>query len=168
MTTEDVYKKIISSLDAFYNINFCNEIEFLKARCDYFEHTENFIFSKKLNFSSADSEEFLYIFKIPILTKENLDSSINYVENDWKYHSHIGPGHMVTYITPLFICEKATRDSIKELKRIKKYKSYKFNFWGWSDFRSILIECTENKIWTNKNGKCVKKSMQKFFSSLFT
>ena len=159
MTSEAVLEKILTSLGAYYNINHCNDAEFLYARCDYFEHAENFVVSRKANLWSADSEEFMYIFKVSFLTKEIFESSIHYVKSDWEKHAHICPGHMYTYITPLFICENAEKDAVKLLKRFRKYKSYRFSFWGWSEFHTALIECGENKIITNRSGKCVRKSL---------
>ena len=166
LNTDEVYVKLMSSLGACYNINVCNDADFLKVRCDYFEHAENFIVSRKANLWSADSEEFMYIFQIPTLTKEIFLSSIQYVESDWKNHAHIGPGHMYTYITPLFICENAEKDAVKLLKRFRKYKSYRFSFWGWSEFHTALIECGENKIITNRSGKCVRKSLGRIIHNL--
>ncbi|MCI7397372.1 MAG: hypothetical protein MST12_01095 [Spirochaetia bacterium] len=159
MTSEAVLEKILTSLGAYYNINHCNDAEFLYARCDYFEHAENFVVSRKANLWSADSEEFMYIFKVSFLTKEIFESSIHYVKSDWEKHAHIGPGHMYTYITPIFICDKAEPMAAKLLRKFRRYKSYRFSFWGWSEFHTALIECGENKIITNRSGKCVRKSL---------
>ena len=76
LTADAVFEKLKTSLNACYNINLCNDAEFLKLRCDYFEHAENFIVSKKVNLWSADSEEFMYVFLVPLLTKEIFSSSI--------------------------------------------------------------------------------------------
>ncbi|MCI5829873.1 MAG: hypothetical protein UHY90_07090 [Treponema sp.] len=164
LIADAVFEKLKTSLNACYNINLCNDAEFLKLRCDYFEHAENFIVSKKVNLWSADSEEFMYVFLVPLLTKEIFSSSIEYIESDWKNHAHIGPGHMFTYITPIFICEQVNPDAEKVLKRFRKYKSYRFSFWGWSEFHTALINCNENKIITNRSGRCLKKSFKKIFA----
>lgn len=87
------------------------------------------------------------------------ESSIHYVKSDWEKHAHIGPGHMYTYITPIFICDKAEPMAAKLLRKFRRYKSYRFSFWGWSEFHTALIECGENKIITNRSGKCVRKSL---------
>ena len=159
MTADAVLEKLLASLGACYNINHCNDAEFLKARCDYFEHAENFVVSRKVNLWSADSEEFIYLFKDGCFTKELWESSIKYVLSDWENHAHIGPGHMYTYITPIFLCDKAEPEAVKALKKFRRYKSYRFSFWGWSEFHTAIIECGENKIITNRSGKCVRKSL---------
>ena len=101
----------------------------------------------------------MYIFKVSFLTKEIFESSIHYVKFDWEKHAHIGPGHMYSYITPIFICDKAEPMAAKLLRKFRRYKSYRFSFWGWSEFHTALIECGENKIITNRSGKCVRKSL---------
>lgn len=159
MTSEAVLEKVLSSLGAYYNINNCNDAEFLYARCDYFEHAENFIVSRKANLWSADSEEFMYIFKVSFLTKDIFESSMEYVKSDWEKHAHIGPGHMYTYITPIFICDNAEPMAARLLRKFRSYKSYRFSFWGWSEFHTALVDCSAGKIITNRSGKCVRKSL---------
>lgn len=159
MTSEAVLEKILTSLGAYYNINHCNDAEFLYARCDYFEHAENFVVSRKANLWSADSEEFMYVFKVPSLTKEIFESSMEYIKSDWEKHAHIGPGHMYTYITPLFICDKAELMAARLLSKFRRYKSYRFSFWGWSEFHTALVDCSSGKIITNRSGRCIKKSL---------
>lgn len=159
MTADGIYQKLINSFKASYNIHSISEVPFLRNRCDYFEHAENFIVSRKVNLWSADSEEFIYVFVIPNLTEESFKSSISFVESDWQQHAHIGPGHMYTYITPLFICENAEQDAVKLLKKFRKYKSYRFSFWGWSEFHTALVDCSNGKIFTNRSGRCIRKSL---------
>lgn len=165
MTADNVLEKMLASLKAYYNISSSNDTEFLQARCDYFEHAENFVVSRKANLWSADSEEFMYIFKVTSLTAEIFQSSLEYVEADWKNHAHIGPGHMYTYITPLFICDSAEKEAVKLLKKFRRYKSYRFSFWGWSEFHTALLDCSTGKIITNMSGRCVKKSLGRIINN---
>lgn len=169
MNTSDALQKFISSLKSFYNINLLHDqkVSSLYARCDYFEHSEKFMVSKKTNLWTADSEEFIYIFCTNQLSEVEYNSCMKFVEEDWKKHAHIGSGHMYTYVTPVFICSEASESTVKSLKRCRIRKNFLFCLHGWMEYHTALIECknAKPKIESNFNGRGVKKMLEKIFSN---
>ncbi len=74
--------------------------------------------------------------------------------------AHIGPGHMYTYITPVFICDTCQEDARKAVRKCRIYKSFKFSLHGWMDFHAAVLEVGSNRITTNGSGKCVEKVLK--------
>ena len=74
--------------------------------------------------------------------------------------AHIGPGHMYTYITPVFICDTCQEDARKAVRKCRIYKSFKFSLHGWMDFHAAVLEVESNRITTNGSGKCVEKVLK--------
>ena len=140
-TRDTAIAKLLESYRAYFNIiMFEEEQKPLTAICEFFEHSEKFVLSRKAELWSADCEEFIYLFDVE--------------------RAHIGPGHMYTYITPVFICDACDEEARKALKKCRIYQSFHFSLHGWMDFHAAVLEVNHNKITTNRNGKCVEKVMK--------
>lgn len=162
-----IVKQLISSFQSYYNINFFEEEPYLVARCDYFEKSEKFMVSKKANLWSANAEEFIYLFYVSDLTEQIYDECMNLVAEAWPKEANIGPDHMYTYVTPIFICDSYEEKAVKKLKRCRIYKSFKFSFHGWMEYHTALV-CAKTegeqktvKLFSNFRGSCVKKMILK-------
>ena len=116
--------------------------------------------SRKAELWSADCEEFIYLFDVEHLTREIFEQCRDYARKDGMERAHIGPGHMYTYITPVFICDACDEEARKALKKCRIYQSFHFSLHGWMDFHAAVLEVNHNKITTNRNGKCVEKVMK--------
>ena len=179
---EKVKNALLKSMEAFYTVypadgfgdglagglkdGSTSDSALLVARCDYFEHSEKFMVSQKVSLWSADCEEFLYIFQTDFLTEEALFRCMQEVSDDWKTRATIGPGHMCTYVTPIFICNNADDNAKKAIIKCHIYKSFKFSFYGWMEWHTALIECEKNAVFSNKRGKGVKKMVQKIVNAI--
>ncbi len=162
-----IVEKLLNSFKSYYNINFFDEVPYLVARCDYFEKAEKFMVSKKANLWTANAEEFIYLFYVPNLTESIYEVCMKYVAEAWPKEAHIGPDHMYTYVTPLFVCDDYEPAAAKKLKRCRIYKSYKFSFHGWMEYHTALIVVSRGdsrdnvKLFSNSRGVCVKKMILK-------
>ena len=132
----------------------------LAAHCRFYVHSEKYVLVKKAKLWDADSNEYVYIFSVPELTKELYEICKNYAYEDGMKLIDPKPGHMYSYITPVFICDTCTPEAEKALKRCRIYKSFHFSLHGWMDFHAAVLEVNHNKITTNRNGKCVEKVMK--------
>ena len=65
---------------------------------------------------SADNEEFLYLVNVPHLTLDLFESLKNEIHEDGMGRIHVGPGHMASYITAVFVCDTCDEDARKALK----------------------------------------------------
>lgn len=165
-TRESAIERLLDSYIAYYNIyRFEDEQDMITARCDFFEHSQKYVLSKKAELWSADSEEFVYIINVPHLTKDIFLEYKDKVLKDGTGRMHIGPGHMYTFITPVFITDKADEDAIKALKKCHIYKSFHFSLHGWMDYRAALLEVCGDKLYSNNSGRSVVKILKKVLYS---
>lgn len=157
-----IVEQLINSYKAYYNIKFTDDAQKpLRAVCEFYEHSERFVFSKKAELWSADCEEFIYLYEMEHLTKELFAECRDFAKTDGLKRAHIGPGHMYTYITPVFICDTCDKAAKKALKRCRIYKSFRFSLHGWMDFHAAVVELSTDKIITNAAGRCVGKVLKK-------
>ena len=162
-TLDKIVERLLESYKAYYDI-YLNEENWdsaIVARCEYYEHSEKFVMSKKAELWSENSEEFLYLIKLQRFTLADFELYKNLIYKDGMERAHIGPGHMYTYITPVFVCEEADEDAITALKKCRIYKSFRFSFHGWMDFHTAVIEINKNKISSNASGRCVERVLKR-------
>ena len=133
------------------------------AVCEYYEKAERYFLFKANELYSTHQEEFIFLFSVKNLTKELFETCRDYAYEAGMELAHIGPGHMYTYITPVFVCETAEADAVKALEKTKIYKSFKFSFHGWMDFHVACFEASKHKLHFNHSGLCMKKNLEKVF-----
>ena len=117
--------------------------------------------SKSAGLGAADGEEFLYLFDLEQLTPEVYEKCMAFVKEDADKRANIGPDHMYTYVTPIFICDRCDEEARKALKSCRIHKSYRFTIYGWMDYHVALLEAAEGRISTNRSGKVVEKMLKK-------
>ena len=160
-TRESAIEKLLKSYQAYYNIIPSDETQNpLRAVCEFYEHSEKFVLSKKAELWSADCEEFIYLYETEHLTQKIFEECRDFAKEDGLKRAHIGPGHMYTYITPVFVCDTCDADAKKAVKRCRIYKSFQFSLHGWMDFHAAVYETSNNDIFTNAAGRCVGKVLK--------
>lgn len=160
-TREEAVGRLLDSYKAYYNVTKCESgPEGLAAVCEFYEHSEKFVLSKKAELWSADCEEFLYLFEVPVLTLAVYERCRDFAYQDGMERAHIGRGHMYTYITPIFVCDTCQEDAQKALKKCHIYKSFHFALHGWMDFHTAVFEVSSGRISSNRSGRCVEKVLK--------
>ena len=133
------------------------------ARCEYYERSEKYVLSRRAELWSANGEEFLYIVKVPRLTLQLFEQYRDQILADGKSRLHIGPGHMYSYITPVFVCDHCDEDARRALKKCRIYQSFKFSFHGWMDFHTAVAELSTSRIDANSGGHELKKTLKQIY-----
>lgn len=161
-TRESALDRLLEGYSLYYNITKLKDGELpLAAVCEFFEHAEKYVISRQANLWAANCEEFVYLFTLEHLTKEEFEKCRDFAHEDGMKRAHIGPGHMYTYITPIFLCDTCEEDARRALKKCRIYKSFRFSVHGWMDFHTAVLEIlSDNRITTNKSGRCVEKVLK--------
>jgi hypothetical protein len=161
-TREMAIAKLLKSYKTYYDINKIKDedVPHLKAICEFYEHSEKFVLSRKAELWSANCEEFIFLFDIEHLTKELYEKYRDYAHEKGLAMANIGPGHMYTYITPVFVCDTCDAEAAKLVKKCRIYKSFQFSLHGWMDYHVAVYETLNSKIFTNRSGKCVEKVLK--------
>ena len=102
------------------------------AHCRFYVHSEKYVLVKKAKLWDADSNEYVYIFSVPELTKELYEICKNYAYEDGMKLIDPKPGHMYSYITPVFICDTCTTGSGKSAEAVQDLQKFSF-FVVWLD-----------------------------------
>ncbi len=164
VTREEAIVKIMSGYEAYYDIERFEEVESgLIAKCSFFVHSSKYVLVKKAELWSADSNEYVYIYTYPKLTKEIYEKCRDEAYENGMKLIDPKPGHMYTYITTLFICEESDKDAVKALRRCRLHKNFQFSLLGWMDFHTALVCVNDEKVYTNGSGRDNAKFLKRIF-----
>jgi hypothetical protein len=116
---------------------------------------------RSAHIADIDSNEFVYFTTI-----ENLDTHAleELTKLAWeKGLSLVKPhsGHRNSDVTLIIIAEKVDDEAKEAIRKTKLYKSYKFSFWGWSNFKLAAAELLNQGIYSNRLGKDYRKLLEK-------
>ncbi len=165
-TRESAINRLLKGYETYYNVTRFNEERTpITARCDFFEHSQKYVVSKKAELWSADGEEFLYLLDIPHLTLALFEEWRDYVYEDGMKLLHIGPGHMYSFITPVFVCDHCDEDARAAVKKCRIYKSFHFSLHGWMDYHVAVADLSQNRIYANRSGHQTAKILKKVLFS---
>ena len=89
----------------------------------------------------------------------------DYVHADGMERLHVGPGHMSSFITPVFICDTCDEDARRALKKCRISKSFHFSLHGWMDHHTALVELSTGQIDANPGGRHTAKFLKKVLYS---
>lgn len=163
-TTEEALERLLTYFKVYYNITRYEADKFpLTALCEFYEHSQKYVLSRKAELWSEDSEEFVYLFQVSHLTLDLFQKMKEYAYEDGMKRLHIGPGHMCSVINPIILCNTCDKDAIREIKKCRIYKSFHFSLHGWMDFHTVLIQRGESDFPTNRSGKSNAKFMKNIF-----
>ena len=119
----------------------------LSAVCEYYEAGEKY-----------------FLFQVPRLTLTVFRELAHFAYEAGMDMAHIGPGHMYTYISPVFICDSMDEEAAKALMKCHYYKSFRFSFHGWMEFHAGALELGRGRFCFNRAGRCMEKGLRKVFA----
>ena len=165
MTKETILTQLLHYYEAFYDIYPYEESSSpIVARCEYIEHSGQYLFSKKTELWSIEQEEFLYLLKIPHLTLPIFEQWREQLCTDGLQRMHIGPGHLLSRITVLFVCDICDTEARQALQKCRISKSFHFSLHGWMHFQTVVISTIDRKITANRTGNHTAKILKKMLS----
>ena len=127
------------------------------ALAEFHSHNEQFFLVKAAKVADIDSNEYIYFSLQDELTAETAASLDKLA---WETGtSKVTPtsAHRNTDVSLIILADKITEEAKKTIKKLKHYKSYKFSFWGWSNYSLIAFDMSDKSFAYNRRGKDLKK-----------
>ena len=160
MELSQAVEKILPAFEQYYTVKketlspFCAEAEFRS-------HNEQYFLVRSAHIADIDSNEFVYFANPEELTVEKLHEL---VERAWTVGlEKVRPynGHRNSDVSLLIFTKSVSEETIKEIKKTKLYKSYKFSFYGWSHFKLAVCNVSDMTVISNRLGKDYVKLITK-------
>ncbi|MBQ8679512.1 MAG: hypothetical protein IJ530_07090 [Treponema sp.] len=163
MESSEEIEKILPAFAQYYTVKkeddlsdspFCAEAEFRS-------HNEQYFLVRSAHIADIDSNEFVYFAKCQELTLQKL---AELSEKAWlmgleKVHPY--NGHRNSDVVLLIFTDSLLEESARAIKKTKFYKSYKFSFYGWSNFKLAVCDLSTLELYSNRQGKDFAKLIEK-------
>ena len=161
MDVSQALEKLLPAFRQYYTINKDAPVQPFLAEAEFRSHNEQYFLVRSAHIADIDSNEFVYFAGVPVLDDGTL---LQLVSKAWatgleKVHPH--EGHRNSDITLIILADKIAEETQITIKKTKLYKSYKFSFWGWSNFKLAAAELTNQGIYSNRLGKDYRKLLEK-------
>ena len=163
METSQALEKILPAFEQYYTVNKNSEPPFC-AQAEFRSHNEQYFLVRSAHIADIDSNEFVYFAATQSFTKEQLE---DFSKQAWEQGlSKVKPynGHRNSDVSLIILADNLAEDKnqlIKQIKKTKLYKSYKFSFHGWSNFKLVVVDLETQDIYFNRFGKDYRKLIEK-------
>ena len=118
MTREEALDKLCHSYSGYFDVVRHEEPKgHLVAEAGLHIHSEKYVLVKAAKLWEADNNEYVYIFSVPVLTKEIFEQCREQARVDGLQRIEPGPNHMCSYITAIFLCDTCEPDALRALRR---------------------------------------------------
>ena len=161
MDVSQALEKLLPAFRQYYTINNDTPTQPFVAEAEFRSHNEQYFLVRSAHIADIDSNEFVYFAGVPVLDDGTL---MQLVSKAWatgleKVRPH--EGHRNSDITLIILADKIAEQTQTTIKKTKLYKSYKFSFWGWSNFKLAAVELSSQGIYSNRLGKDYRKLLEK-------
>lgn len=157
MTADEVLAALIPLFKRYYNVNTDSVEAPFVAEAVFESHNEQYYLVKAAKVADVNMNEHVFFAKCDRLDRDSFNELDTLAWERGLLRVNPGYDHRSTDITLIIVADRI-EDGIKKLiRKTRHYKSYRFGFWGWSNYRLVAIECSSGKAFFNHQGKSLKK-----------
>ncbi len=151
---------IIKLFEQFYDVKMCDSKPFF-AEAIFRSHEEQFVFVRSARIAESESNEYVFFCETKHLCEETVRDFSMQAWNSGL--SRVKPhfSHRNSDVLLVIISKTVDEKAQKICKKLHFSKSYCFSLKGWSDFRLCVLETSTSRVFFNRLGKDVSKSIQK-------
>jgi len=153
--------RVLESFKHYYNLKTEDVAEPFLAEAEFHSHNEQYLLVKAAKIADIDSNEYIFFAQSEKLTLEELHSLDERAWTEGLSRVKVASGHRNSDVALIIFADDIEENALKEIKKIKHYKSYKAGFYGWSHYRLLVYNTSQNKATYNRMGAILKKYVVK-------
>ncbi len=157
MDKKEVLEKIIGSYERYYDINREDPMPPFAAEASFNSHSEEYFLLKSAKITEMDSNEYAFFADSEALGADEYEEMVEKVWRVTLDRTDAKQYHRNTDGILIIIADSIDEETKKKIKKTRRYKSYRFTFWGWSELRVIAYEHASGKVVCNRQGAVLKK-----------
>lgn len=161
MEGDDALQKVLRAFERFYTVKTCDVDAPFCALAEFHAHGEQFFLTKAAKVADIDTNEYVFFAQEKFLDKERLASL---AETAWERGlGFVKPyfGHKNSDVSLVILADEGDSAAKKFVKKFRRYKSYKFGFYGWSALNVSFCDFSSRKVFSNARGENLKQNLQK-------
>lgn len=157
MTTTEALEQLLRSYSVYYDITREGVTEPFAAEAAFHAHDEQYFFTKGAKMDEMDSFEFVFFHESEHMT---LAEAQRLDELAWSTGmTRVKPSakHHCSDVCLILVADKVDEEVFRFVKKLRRYKSYKFTLHGWSHYRVVALETSSGRQAFNRMGRNLKK-----------
>ncbi len=157
MSTDEALSALLPLFRNYYNVITDNVDGPFDAEAVFESHNEQYYLVKAAKIADVDMNEYVFFAKCDRLDEDRLKELDRMA---WERGlSRVKPGynHRSSDITLIIVADTIDTATRRSVKRTRHYKSYKWGFNGWSNYRLVAMDCSEGRAYYNRHGRNLKK-----------
>lgn len=161
MTVAEALSKLLPSYEGYYDVIRENVLPPFSAEAKFISHQEQYFLVHSAKLSDIDSTEHIFFAAEQNITFQRLQELAEKAWEDGLKSIQPYYGHRNSDVTLIVICENADKETLKNCKKIKYSKTYKFMLHGWSNFKLAVVDIATGKTAANWQGGELKSFLLK-------
>lgn len=164
--------KILPAFEQYYTIKKDNITPPFCAEAEFRSHNEQYFLVRSAHIADIDSNEFVYFAAADYLDSAKQEELINAAWQTGLAKVRPHEGHRNSDVTLIILADKISDETKIKIKKTKLYKSYKFSFHGWSNFKLAAADLGSldkdgaPEVFCNRHGKDFAKLIKKNLKNL--
>ena len=150
---EAVLERLCAKLSRYYTINKETPAEPFAAEAEFSVHGEEYFLLKSAKYAEMDSREILFFALVPCLDRETFEELDRKAWEEGLSRVDAKKNHRNTDISLFVIADRIEEDAAALVRKVRRYKSYRFGLWGWSGYRVVAYETSGEKKVSNYLGR---------------
>lgn len=159
MTRSDLLEKILAAYAHCYDITRC-EGEPLVARAEFHERQSGYMLVRRAEMWSADRHEFAFFFSVPTLDLETFEACVARTRELGEPLVSPKAGHMCTSLVAVFLCDEASAEAVRALRKFRYSKSFRLSLNGWLELQTAAAVLPNCEAFSNAAGRKVAKFLK--------
>lgn len=153
----EVLEKVIGSYERYYDINRETPVEPFVAEAVFRSHSEDYFLIKSAKITEMDSAETAFFADVEDLCEADYDEMLEKVWSETLSRADVKPNHRNSDGILIITSNRIDDAAKKKIRKTRRYKSYRFSLWGWSEVRVIAYEHYSGSVVYNRQGDILKK-----------
>ena len=159
---QKLFEQVLDGYRGYFDIYENSEYPQFIATAQFHSRSEKYVLTEHAKLWAAEAHEYVFFAEcenLDIVAWQELASkATEYGLALVKPHSE----HMYSYISLVVLADSVDETALKEIKKTKFHKSFKFSIHGWADLRCAVVNLSGNTIITNSAGKDMRKSLKRY------
>ena len=156
MNLDELYKKILDAYRIYYNLDETGEPPF-DATAVFQRSTDQYFLIRKARVAHYNEAEYVYFAKRDHLTASELKDLDQTAWGRGCKHIIPSPDHKCSDVILILVADTIDEDVKALIPKLKHSQSYRFGFYGYSNYKLAVIESSTAHSLYNGQGKALKR-----------
>lgn len=161
-TAKNILDRLVLAHEDYFDITApfsLGDIAF-DAMAAFHQAAEKYVLSKKAKIWGYSTHEYIFFKQVEFLDLSQLDGLVKCVESAGMGLVQPDYDHMASYLTLVVIAERCAAEISRHVRRTRFRKNLALGFKGWVDLRVGIIDVEGERIYTNGQGKVLRKTLE--------